>query len=197
MENIMKKVLITTLISAGLVSISSAADFTDYATVKRVEPQYSSVNTPTQRCTTQTIQETIPGRVDRSYGGAVVGGLAGGVLGNQIGKGHGREAATAVGAVVGALTGDNIDNRNSYVPPQTTTRDVQRCYTEDNYSQRITNYKVTYEYKGKVDTFYTQDAPVGNKVRVNVSVTPYGEDNRNSYGNRDNYRTPDYPAYVR
>lgn len=199
----MNKILIATLVSAGFVSMSSAADFTDYANVKRVEPQYSSVNSPTQRCTTQTIQETIPGRSDRTYGGAVVGGLAGGLLGNQIGGGSGKQAATAVGAVVGALTGDNIDNRNNYIPPQTTTRDVQRCYTEDNYSKRITNYKVTYEYKGKVDTFYTQEEPVGKRIRVNVSVTPYGEDNRDGYKNRDNYRdsnnyrTPDYPAYVR
>ena len=196
----MKKILILSLMTAGLTTFAVAADYSDYATVKKVEPQYSSVNQPTQRCTTQTVQETIPGRQDRSYGGAVVGGVAGGIIGNQVGKGHGREAATAIGAVVGALTGDNLDNRNNYVPPQTTTRDVQSCYLQDNYVQKLNNYKVTSDYKGRTDVFYTPVPPNGNRVRVNISVNPV-VDSYPSSVNQPSYQTPSYeapyPAYVR
>jgi len=193
----MKKILIASLISASFSISAFATDFTDYATIKRVEPQYTSVNQPTQKCTVQTIQETIPGRQDKSYGGAVVGGLAGGIIGNQIGKGHGKEAATAIGAVVGALAGDNLDNRDSYVPPQTTTRDVQRCYMEDNYVQKANGYKVTYEYKGKIDTFMSPVPPSDNRLRVSVSVRPYIDSyvppSPNSYQN--SYPTPSYEPY--
>lgn len=192
----MKKILIITLMTAGFSSFASATDFSDYATVKRVEPQYSSVNQPTQKCTTQTVQETIPGRTDRSYGGAVIGGVAGGLIGNQVGKGHGREAATAIGAVVGALTGDNIDNRDNYVPPQTTTRDVQRCYLEDNYVQKINNYKITYEYKGRTDTFISPVAPSTSKIRVNISVNPVVDSYTPQSYQTPSYEAP-YPAYVR
>lgn len=187
MENTMKKILILTLISAGFSSFAFAREFSDYATVKRVEPQYISVNQPTQKCTTQTIEETIPGRTERSYSGAVIGGVAGGIIGNQVGRGHGKEAATAIGAVVGALTGDNIDNRDNYVPPQTTTRDVQRCYMEDNYIQKINNYKITYEYKGRTDTFNSPIAPTSNKIRVNISINPVVD----SY-TPPSYETPSY-----
>lgn len=189
----MKKLITLTLLTSSLVSFSQASDFYDYATVKKVEPQYSNVNQPTQRCTTQTIQETIPGRTDKRYGGAVIGGVAGGLLGNQVGNGHGREAATAIGAVVGALTGDNMDNRdNNYSPPQVTTRDVQRCYLEDNYTQRVNNYKVTYEYKGKIDTFISPVAPNTTKIRVNISINPVID----SYSNSPSYE-PQYPSYIR
>lgn len=193
----MKKILIASLISASFSVSAFATDFIDYATIKRVEPQYTSVNQPTQKCTVQTIQETIPGRQEKSYGGAVVGGLAGGIIGNQIGKGHGKEAATAIGAVVGALAGDNIDNRDNYVPPQTTTRDVQRCYMEDNYVQKANGYKVTYEYKGKIDTFMSPVPPSDNRLRVSVSVKPYIDSyvppSPNSYQNY--YPTPSYEPY--
>lgn len=210
----MNKLLLITLMTAGFTGYASASDYTDYATVKKVEPQYSRVNQATQKCQVETVQETIPGRQNKSYGGAVIGGVAGGLVGNQVGGGHGREAATALGAVVGALTGDNLDNRNNYVPSQTTTRDVQRCYNQDNYVQQITNYKVTYEYKGRTDTFMSPVAPRDNKVRVTISVNPvidsyaptrndlYGNDrndDRNDRGTR--YTTPSYeapyPAYVR
>lgn len=193
----MNKLLLITLMTAGFASYASAADFSDYATVKKVEPQYSRVNQPSQQCQIETVQETIPGRQNRSYGGAVIGGVAGGLVGNQVGGGHGREAATALGAVVGALTGDNLDNRNGYVPPQTTTRDVQHCYAQDNYVQQITNYKVTYEYKGRTDSFLSQVAPSGNRIKVNISVNPIID----SYTPNDRYTTPSYnapyPAYVR
>lgn len=206
----MKKLLLITLMTAGFTSFVSfstsvyASEFSDYATVKRVEPQYSRTNQPSQKCQVETVQETIPGRQDRSYGGAVIGGVAGGLVGNQIGRGHGREAATAIGAVVGALTGDNLDNRNSYNPSQTVTRDVQHCYLEDNYVQKINNYKITYEYKGRTDTFISPVPPMDNRVRVNINVTPVVEtyvQPQSGYSNppyeapQSSY--PSYPSYVR
>jgi uncharacterized protein YcfJ len=177
----MKKNFILTIITFGFASFANATDFFDYAIVKSVEPQYISINQPIQKCTTQPIQETIPARTDKSYEGAVIGGIAGGLIGNQIGKGHGKEAATAIGAVVGALTGDNLDNRNNYVPPQTITKEVQHCYLEDNYIQKINNYKITYEYKGRIDTFISSIAPNTNKIRVNININPVIENSSSYY----------------
>lgn len=176
----MKKILMLSFLTFSTSIFAS--EYTDFATVKKVEAQYSDVNQPFQTCSTQTVQDFIPGRQDRNYGGAVIGGVAGGILGNQVGKGHGREAATALGAVVGAITGDNL-NRPNYSPPQVINRDVQNCYLEDNFVQQLENYKITYEYKGRLDVFYTKEKPKNNKIKINVNITPMIE----SYSSSPNY----------
>ena len=134
------------LLLATVAATAQAQSFTDEARVRAVEPQYETVQVPRQECTSQWVQEQ-PRAVAPAggYGGAIIGGVAGGLLGNQVGKGHGKEAATAAGAVIGAITGDRIANSQpqGYVNQQ---REVRSCRTVNDVQQRLTGYRVTYEY---------------------------------------------------
>jgi uncharacterized protein YcfJ len=122
-----------------------------------------------------TVQET---KLEKRKGeggavGIVGGAVAGGLLGNQVGKGHGREAATAAGAVIGAIAGDRIANSQpqAYVNQP---REVRSCRTVNDVQQRLTGYRVTYEYHGQEYTTVTRDQP-GRTLPVRVSVTPLEE----------------------
>jgi uncharacterized protein YcfJ len=164
----MKKAL--ALIAIAAAASVHAETFVDNARVRSVEPHYESVAVPRQECSNQLVNEVQ--RTDsRNYGGAIVGGIAGALLGNQVGGGHGREAATAVGAVVGAMTGDNLANRDRSPQYVQTSREVTSCRTVQDVRQRITGYRVDYEYRGQVySTFMPQDP--GRTLRVRVSVDP-------------------------
>lgn len=169
----------------GITSIAQAGNhgrgpmgdnYQDWARVTQVQPQYERVNVPVQQCRMEVVYDQGGyggyGGGDRSLGGAIIGGVVGGVAGNQVGKGNGRAAATAVGAVVGALVGDRIDN-NGYRTAQHVPqgREVQRCYSVDQWENRLTGYHVTYEYNGRRYTRFMTERP-GNRMRVNVAVTP-------------------------
>jgi uncharacterized protein YcfJ len=139
--------------------------------VQHVEPQYESVQVPRQECSTQIVNEAQPvAGSGGGYGGAIVGGVAGGLLGNQVGKGHGREAATAAGAVIGAIAGDRISNSQpqAYVNQP---REVRSCRTVNDVQQRLTGYRVIYEYRGQEYTTVMRNQP-GRTLPVQVSVTP-------------------------
>lgn len=156
-------------------SFQSGSSFQDWARVTNVQPQYQRVNVPQQQCTTEIVydQHGAYRSDNRSLGGVVIGGLAGGILGNQVGGGSGKTAATAAGAVVGAIVGDRISNDGYRGGHQQVVRgrEVQRCYTVDQWENRLTGYDVTYEYNGRRYTRVMQQHP-GNRVRVNVSVSP-------------------------
>lgn len=161
--------LITLLATAGIAHANNA--FTDYANVRSAVPQYDRVNAPHKECSTETVTETREIGGQRSYGGAVIGGIAGAVIGNQVGGGHGKEAATALGAVVGAMTGDNIDNRDRTVRVEEVPRQVQRCRMVDDWQDRLTGYRVTYEYQGQRYTTMMPTDP-GRRMPVRVSIDP-------------------------
>jgi len=152
----------------------------DTATIKRVEPQYSTVNKPIEVCRDEVVQETIQQQAqpEKSYGGALLGGLAGGILGNQVGKGSGRAVATTAGVIAGALIGDNISNNaatangNIQYHPQTISREVRNCHMENKSSQELTGYRIDYVYAGKPFSFVSDQKPVGSKLRVHVEVHP-------------------------
>jgi uncharacterized protein YcfJ len=169
----MKRVALLALAVAGSFA-AQAQGFVDRARVQRAEPQYESVQIPRQECTTQIVNEAQPvAGGGGGYGGAIVGGVAGGLLGNQVGKGHGREAATAAGAVIGAIAGDRIANSQpqAYVNQP---REVRSCRTVNDVQQRLTGYRVTYEYHGQEYTTVMRDQP-GRTLPVRVSVTPLEE----------------------
>jgi len=165
----------TALLLATLAAATAQAQsFNDQARVRGVEPQYEVVQVPRQECTSQWIQEQ-PRTVAPSgggYGGAIIGGVAGGILGNQVGQGRGREAATAAGAVIGAITGDRISNSGTAVaaaPPE--AREVRSCRTVYDQQNRLTGYRVTYDYRGVESTTVMREQP-GSTIPVRVSVTP-------------------------
>jgi uncharacterized protein YcfJ len=172
----MKKISILSLMLAA----NMAYAVEDTATIRRVEPQYSTVNKPVEVCKDETVQETIQPQAqpEKSYGGAILGGIAGGILGGQVGKGNGKVVASAAGAVAGALIGDNMSNNaanangNIQYHPQTVSRQVRNCYVENKSTQEITGYRIDYMYAGKSYSFVSDQKPVGAKLRVNVDVQP-------------------------
>jgi uncharacterized protein YcfJ len=171
----MKRVALLALLATGAVAAQAqpqGPSFVDRARVQDVQPQYESVQVPRQECRSQWVQDA-PTATGGGYGGAIVGGVAGGLLGNQVGKGHGREAATAAGAVIGALAGDRIANSQpQYV--QAPPREVQSCRTVYDVQQRVTGYRVSYEYHGQQYTTVLREQP-GRTLPVRVSVTPLEE----------------------
>ncbi|MGA1316229.1 MAG: glycine zipper 2TM domain-containing protein [Rubrivivax sp.] len=150
--------------------------FRDHARVLSAEPQYEQVNTPRQVCRTVLEPEVRHQRGDAGLAGPIVGGVAGGLVGSQFGRGEGRVAAAAVGAIAGALIGQHLSDR----PAGATVvheREVQRCRFVDDWSSRLTGYRVTYEYAGRV---YTTTLPYdpGRRLAVQVSVSPATRDRR-------------------
>jgi uncharacterized protein YcfJ len=183
---------ISVLFLSLLAMSAFANEFTDFARVRKVEPQYTMINQPRETCYNEVIREQVPhynerrgsdrGGNDRGVsGGAVIGGIAGGLLGNQVGGGDGKVAATALGAVIGAFAGDNIDNNNNnnnrdreHERNYSTTqeREVRRCKMEDNHIQSISGYNVEYEYKGQINSFISPVAPQGDRIKVKIQITP-------------------------
>jgi uncharacterized protein YcfJ len=163
------------LLLATLAAGAQAQSFTDNARVRAVEPQYDTVQVPRNECTSQWVTEQ-PRAVAPAggYGGAIIGGVAGGILGNQVGKGHGREAATAAGAVVGAIAGDRLSNNGPVVAAAPETREVRTCRTVYDNQNRLTGYRVTYEYRGYEHTTVMREQP-GPTIPVRVSVTPLAQ----------------------
>jgi uncharacterized protein YcfJ len=161
--------------AAAAQAQAPAPSFVDRARVQHAEPQYETVQIPRQECTSQIVNEPQPvAGGGGGYGGAIIGGVAGGLLGNQVGKGHGREAATAAGAVVGAIAGDRIANSGPVVAPAPETREVRTCRTVYDNQNRLTGYRVTYEYRGYEHTTVLREQP-GPTIPVRVSVTPLAQ----------------------
>lgn len=176
----MNRIAIASVLAAAATGMAAAqADtFFDNARVRSVEPQYEQVTIPRQACSVQWVNEARP--VSGGYyqgngtnvAGTLIGGVAGGILGHQVGGGSGRDAATAVGAVVGALAGNHIANQNvrpvQYVNEQ---RQVQQCHTVNEVQQRITGYRVAYDYRGQTYSTFMREQP-GRDLQVRVSVDP-------------------------
>jgi uncharacterized protein YcfJ len=173
----MNRIAIASVLAAAAAGMTAAqADtFFDSARVRSAEPQYEQVTVPREQCSMVWVNDTR--RVDNgpsgpNIGGLLIGGVAGGILGNQVGKGSGRDAATAAGAVVGALAGNHIAGNNNRVPQYATEqRQVQQCHTVNEVQQRVTGYRVAYDYRGQVYTTFMREQP-GRELQVRVSVDP-------------------------
>lgn len=171
----MKRVALLTLIAtAAFAAQAQNQGFVDRARVQGVEPQYESVQVPRNECGSQWVTEARPVSGGNGYGGAIIGGVAGGILGNQVGRGHGREAATAAGAVIGALAGDRLSGNQQQPMYQESQREVRTCRTVNDVQNRLTGYRVTYEYRGHQYTTIMREQP-GQSLPVRVSVTPVEE----------------------
>lgn len=148
--------------------------YQDQARVIAVTPQLEQVNTPTQECRTEYVQERYYETPQRSNTGAILGGITGGVIGSRFGGGNGRIVTAAVGAGLGAILGDRYDNRSQPVGrEQVATRPVQSCVTVDHWQTLARGYLVQYEYNGRRYTTQTDQDP-GRYIPVNVSVRPGG-----------------------
>ncbi|TCV82904.1 glycine zipper 2TM domain-containing protein [Sulfurirhabdus autotrophica] len=177
-----KRTLISLSLLAAVSTPAFAEHYDDYARVRSATPEYERVNTPRQECT----NEYIPGADRRyqrsssdrnpSYVGPLLGGVTGALIGSQIGQGRGNTAATAVAAIAGTVIGGNMQNNrrhdnDEYDDDRYRGREVSRCRTVDNWENRLTGYRVEYEYAGRTYTTVMPDEP-GRKLPVRVSVVP-------------------------
>ena len=194
-----KSISVMTILFATTSAMAAHADdnnngnYQDYARVKNVTPEYQRVNNPQQDCRNEYLRDSSyegdrgyrgdRSTSDRSYTGTVVGGVAGALLGSRFGKGKGSTAATAVGAIAGAVIGDKVAANGGIFASNDGYRDrdhdnrgreVQRCRTVDHYENRLTGYRVVYEYAGRSYTTVMQNQP-GRQIPVQVSVVPTGE----------------------
>ena len=156
----------------------SQSKYGDYARVISSTPEYERVNNPRQECSSEYIPATSHrnGQTDsgRSYTGTIVGGITGALIGSRLGKGNGNRAATAAGAIAGAVIGDQVQARGrsaNYDEYADAGHEVQRCRVVDNWDNRLTGYRVEYEYAGRSYTTVLPQDP-GRRIPVRVSVTP-------------------------
>ena len=195
-----KSIILLTILFATTSAMANDDDYNngnyqDYARVKNVTPEYQRVNSPRQECSNEYIRDRghdghrrDRSTSDRSYTGTVVGGVAGALLGSRFGKGKGSTAATAVGAIAGAVIGDKVAanggifvSNDDHRDHEYRGREVQRCRTVDHFENRLTGYRVVYEYAGRNYTTVMQNQP-GRQIPVQVSVVSTGEAARNTSG---------------
>jgi len=121
-------------------------------------------------------------RGDSTANGTLLGAVIGGALGNQVGKGDGKKAATIGGAVIGGAIGNSVARSNDhYDQYQDNSGVVRRCRTvsDNEGSQSVGGYNVTYRYAGQIYHAFTNYNP-GRRLRVVVDVRP--QDNGVAYG---------------
>jgi uncharacterized protein YcfJ len=128
-------------------------------TVLSVTPIVQQVAMPRRACRDEAVAVQRP----PSGAGAVIGAIAGGAIGNSIGGGAGRAAATAIGVIGGAAVGNSIESGGQPSEVQT----VRRCTTETEYVDRMTAYRVVYEYAGRQYTTQMRQDP-GSSIDLHV-----------------------------
>ncbi len=155
------------LLSAQL---SLAGSYTDSASVTSVDKIYKThtIREPYQDC---YIKESYQGDDDGSATNEIVGGLFGGLLGNQFGGGSGKDAMTVAGALLGASIAHDDE-----IAKAKTGRVVSREVCETKYrtesQERLSHYRVEYEYDDRTFTYTTKNKPNGSSIKVNVEVSP-------------------------
>ncbi|MEM9531836.1 MAG: glycine zipper 2TM domain-containing protein [Pseudomonadota bacterium] len=166
----MKKLISATVIFVASAGAASATDHLVQGRVVSSTPIYESVQVPTQREVCWEEDVRYRNRHRHSATPSLVGGLIGGAVGRQFGGGSGRDALTVVGALVGASVGNDVahrDRRGGYTRVETRCRIANEYYREE----RITGYRVEYEYNGQVFTTRTEQDP-GPVIDLEVSVNP-------------------------
>jgi uncharacterized protein YcfJ len=162
------------LVACGLATSAQAQQSSDVsyeqARVLNSTPIYESVRIPSSR--EVCWDEEVTYRQRRSPTSGLVGGLIGGAIGHQFGGGRGKDAMTVAGALIGASIANDAarkKHRGQY------TQLEQRCRTTQEYydEERVTGYRVQYEYNGQVYTTRTDNQP-GEFLDLRVSVSPVG-----------------------
>lgn len=160
-------VLIPMLATAQM---SIAGSYTDTATITSVDKIYKThtIREPYQDC---YIKEFYQGDNDDSATNEIVGGLFGGLIGNQFGDGSGKDAMTVAGALLGASLAHDDELAKSK-----TGRVVSKEVCETKYRsesvERLSHYRVEYEYDNRTFTYTTKNKPYGSTIKVKVDVSP-------------------------
>ncbi len=180
----MKKLMITALLSVGLVATTQAEargydkhpHYRDFAKVVHVEPISHRVERriPRETCWTERVPVQHPrGYRNESYTDELIGGLIGGAIGNAVGHNKSNKKVQAViGAAIGASIAHDL-NRPRHRGYDVSYQEEQRCAVEHDveYHEEITGYHVTYRYHGKEYQTRMRQHP-GKRIRVNVDVRP-------------------------
>lgn len=157
-------------LAVALVLLSTnvlAQEQTVYADVVNRTPIMESVqkSIPKRVC----YQEEVVTQNTKSYTPSIFGGVVGAAVGNQVGHGDGKKLATVAGALLGASVGRDVQNKNV----QSHSALIERCHdeTEYVYEERISGWRVTYNYNGA--TYITRtDRDPGDSIKLNVSIRP-------------------------
>jgi uncharacterized protein YcfJ len=160
------------LVAALLAPALAAAGATyDQARVIDVQPEYGTMvsTVPREVCQEQRVQTGAGG--GQSPVPPLVGAALGGVAGNAVSNKN-QPVGAAIGAVLGGAIGYDIARRNAR--PQYVTYGTQEVCTvvqDTHEEQRLTGYRVRYEYLGQRYSAVTPNPP-GATVRVRVDVSP-------------------------
>jgi len=164
----MKKLIATT---ALVLAAGTAQANTQYATVKSVQPNYTTSyqNVPTTQC--QDVQVPIYGTVQgggNAVEGALTGAIIGGILGEAIGGKNERNAGAIFGAIVG---GDKAANgTRQVITGYKTERQCSEVIVCEQV-QVIKNYRIVYEWNGIRNSSYTyNNYYVGQRIPVTVTI---------------------------
>src|SRR5690554_317713 len=125
------------------------------ARVLHAEPLTTSWQEPREVCQQVTIQKRAQRDEKTQVAGTLLGAAAGGLLGNQIGGGSGKKVAT----VIGALAGAQVGKQSIQGSPRTYTSTQQQCHTVMETRTRTTDYLVSYELYGQLQTIRTTKDP--------------------------------------
>jgi len=163
------------LFAAGVLvpSVAFAGVTYDQAPVVGVEPLYETVSytVPRQQCSEQRVQTGSGGGTSPAL--PLLAAITGGALGAAVANGHNNQQAGAViGAVFGGAIGYDVARRNA--APRYVTYGTQEVCTEVqdiHEEERLTGYRVRYQYLGQTYTTVTHNQP-GQTVRVRVDVSP-------------------------
>jgi uncharacterized protein YcfJ len=143
----------------------------DQARVIGVEPIVETVTytVPREICQEQRVQTGAGGGPSPAV--PLLGAATGGLIGSAV-SGNDQALGVAVGAVVGGAIGYDVARRNAQ-PPYVTygTQEVCSTVQDTHEEERISGYRVKYEYLGQRYTAVTANPP-GDTVRVRVDVSP-------------------------
>jgi uncharacterized protein YcfJ len=166
---------IATLLVAGSIATAAQAqqpnDITyQQAKVISATPIYETVRIPSSR--EVCWDEEVTYRQRRSPTSTLIGGVIGGAISHQFGGGHGKDAMTVAGALIGASIANDSARRKS---GSRYTQVEKRCRTTQEYfdEERITGYRVQYDYNGQVYNTRMDSQP-GEYLDLRVSVSPVG-----------------------
>ena len=163
------------ILVAGLLlpSVASAGGTYDQARVVGVEPLYETVSyaAPREQCSEQRVQSASGGGVSPAL--PLLAAITGGALGAAVAHGHNnQQAGAAIGAVFGGAVGYDVARRNAQPRSVTySTQEVCSVVQDIHEEQRLSGYRVRYEYLGQTYWTTTLNQP-GETVRVRVDVTP-------------------------
>ena len=152
------------------VQAVNAGNYSDVAKITSVDKIYKThtIREPYQDC---YIKEFYQGDDDGSATNEIVGGLFGGLLGNQFGGGSGKDAMTVAGALLGASIAHDDELAKSK-----TGRVVSKEVCETKYrsesQERLSHYRVEYDYDNRTFTYTTKNKPYDDTVKVNIDISP-------------------------